>query len=550
MKNFFLLLVLLVSFTNNVFSQCTVNFYGEYGNMSPTCGNGVFGAWSSTTWVYSREYSIVNVVAGNTYEFQTYRTSNFASRFATITTTANVPLVWGTTTNVIPISWTATFTGQVRFWTHSSNTCGSSTVNQTRRVRCNEPPPPCVGTLVTLNMNDSYGDGWNGGQLTISGNLGNIYGPYTLSTGFSSTLTICLPDDCYSIDVTGGSYPGEISWSITNGGTSLANGGAPTTLNDAFSIGSAICIPPTPGPCLNTVSYVGSDLPTQANPSVQALCLGLNPPFGQFTDEYTEWTNGVAGVNYIVISSVATDWITVTSNIPNGNVVAFGSSPLIWTSPTNGTHYIHVNTDGFCGEDFNCRDITVERSSVLPVTLISFTVECYNNMSLLEWATASEQNSDYFQVERSRNGHEWTEVSKISTVGNSSVITNYQFYDTTANFNVTGYYYRLKQVDFDGQFEYFETKYILCEDDKTTKEIKVFPNPTEGDIFVGLKNNNVEEATFLIVDNTGRAIFTVNVNLTDAYTVYPLNMSDIQSGTYTLYILTKNNNFLHKIIKK
>jgi hypothetical protein len=636
MKRLLFLLSFLVFFVSNTLSQCTTNAWGQYGNISATCGSGVFGAWSSITGAYSREYSIVNVVSGNTYEFQTYRTSNNTSRFATITTTANAPLVWGVTSNVTSVFWTANFTGQVRFWTHLNSTCGANTDNSTRRVRCNSPISPCAGTLVTLNMNDSWGDGWNGGQLTINGNLGNTYGPYTLSNGFSGTSTICLIDDCYSINVTGGLYPGEISWSITNGATPLANGGAPVTLNDVFSVGSATCAPPAPGPCINTISkmtlviqptgffldevgytlfnssnaviqsgnnfpnnvtayvnlegqpqpytlsletqgtfndntinysvFCGNDLiasgslgggqivnltnlqcnfnmPIQSNPSILSAC----PTYGSFTDEYTEWTNGVAGTDYVVTSSVSSDWITITSINPNGTVVAFGSSPLIWTAPTNGTYFIHVSTNGFCGQDANCRDITVERISVLPVTLISFITECDNEIPVLRWATASEQNSDYFQIERSQDGFVWVEVSKIQAMGNSNTIKNYQFYDMAAGY-FKGYY-RLKQVDFDGEFEYFNTIYSNCVPFEYF-EVEVYPNPVEDVLIIKVINTSSNEVRLNLRDVAGRLIFSSHSMLENKTGLIFLDTPHLHTGQYLLEISSGSDILTKRVIKK
>jgi hypothetical protein len=548
MKNFLILLSFFLVFTTNVFSQCTSNTWGQYGNLSPVCGNGVNGNWSTITWAYSQEYSIVNVVAGNTYEFQSYVTSGGANRFTTITTTFNVnsALAWGTTNTAASVTWTATFTGQVIFWTHLNTSCGSSTVNQTRRVRCSVPP--CVGTSITLTLDDSWGDGWNGGQITINGSSGSTYGPYTLTNGFTGSNNICLPDDCYSVNVTSGLYPWEISWSITNGATLLANGGAPVTLNDAFSTGSANCTPPVPGPCTNTVPYLGSNLPTQFNPLVQSLCGGIDPPFGQFTDEYTEWTNGVAGTDYIVTSSVSSDWITITSVTPNGAVVAFGSSPLVWTAPSNGTYFIHVSSNGFCGEDNLCRDITVERLSALPVTLISFTMECDKGIPVLKWTTESEQNSDYFQIERSRDGFDWIEVSKVQAMGNSNTIKNYQFYDMTSGY-FEGYY-RLKQVDFDGKFEYFGPVSSFCSDHKNELISEVFPNPTTGEVSLGIRNDIQETVNVSVSDYTGRILYEMSIEINEGYTLKTIDLSKYITGTYLICITTNNTKYIHKVIKK
>ena len=100
----------------------------------------------------------------------------------------------------------------------------------------------CTGSWLTLNMYDTYGDGWNGNTWTATSNTnGTIYGPFTLSNGSSGSQSFCLPDDCYDINVGGGQYPSETSWSlITDNGTTIASGGSP--YNSALNTGSCLIL--------------------------------------------------------------------------------------------------------------------------------------------------------------------------------------------------------------------------------------------------------------------------------------------------------------------
>ncbi len=89
----------------------------------------------------------------------------------------------------------------------------------------------------------------------------------------------------------------------------------------------------------------------------------------------------------------------------------------------------------------------------LPVELIYFDGIEYPLFNLLKWSTASEHNSDYFQVERSIDGEYWTSVGIKSAAINSNQIINYSFIDSFKEFKIN--YYRLKQVDADGQFKIY-----------------------------------------------------------------------------------------------
>ena len=88
----------------------------------------------------------------------------------------------------------------------------------------------CVS--LTLTMNDSYGDGWNGNAFVVTDANGWQYASLTLPTGSSATATICVPDNiCYTLTCGGGSYPSEVSWILTDDATGIdvLTGGAPFT---------------------------------------------------------------------------------------------------------------------------------------------------------------------------------------------------------------------------------------------------------------------------------------------------------------------------------
>jgi len=87
----------------------------------------------------------------------------------------------------------------------------------------------CTGTMVTLNMYDSFGDGWNGNTWTATGTTtGTVYGPYTVASGTQATEIVCMDDDCYDVVVDFGAWQSEVTWTVTDGaGNVLASGGAP-----------------------------------------------------------------------------------------------------------------------------------------------------------------------------------------------------------------------------------------------------------------------------------------------------------------------------------
>ncbi len=99
---------------------------------------------------------------------------------------------------------------------------------------------------VTLTMNDSYGDGWQGCEITIQDAndcvVPVVSGPHTITTGFSGTASIDLPDGCYNVVSSGDTYPSEVSWTLTldSDGSTVASGGANENITNV-TLGSGVC---------------------------------------------------------------------------------------------------------------------------------------------------------------------------------------------------------------------------------------------------------------------------------------------------------------------
>ena len=191
----------------------------------------------------------------------------------------------------------------------------------------------------------------------------------------------------------------------------------------------------------------------------------------------------------------------------------------------------------------------IEEPTSLPVTLTSFTSDCENGIPLLKWTTESEQNSDYFQIERSRDGIYWTEVSKVQAMGNSNTTKNYQFYDMTSGGYFEGYY-RLKQVDFDGKFEYFDPIYVFCEKYKSVSNVEVFPNPTNKNLHIGVKNSISDDGNIIIMDLSGKIVHQENIELNNGYNLVNLDIETLSKGVYVIKILSTDIKHIEKIIKQ
>ncbi|WP_460608473.1 T9SS type A sorting domain-containing protein [Hymenobacter terrigena] len=118
-------------------------------------------------------------------------------------------------------------------------------------------------------------------------------------------------------------------------------------------------------------------------------------------------------------------------------------------------------------------------SAPLPVTLVSFSAQPQAGGVALRWATASELNNSYFDVEKSINGTVWNAAYRVAGAGTTSLPRTYEQFDRTT---ATGQlYYRLKQVDVDGQATYSPVATVKA--GLSQAEIQLYPNPNTTNAF-------------------------------------------------------------------
>jgi hypothetical protein len=146
----------------------------------------------------------------------------------------------------------------------------------------------------------------------------------------------------------------------------------------------------------------------------------------------------------------------------------------------------------FCPYYFN--------NSMLPVELVSFYGVRTPKQNVLFWTTFSETNNDYFLVERSEDGQYWEGLTKVEGAGNSTSVIDYTYYDNHPLEGVS--YYRLKQTDFDGNFEYSDIVSIKRE--VTKREVFKMTN------LVGQEVDENYKGIIVVYYTNGDRIKTVN----------------------------------------
>ena len=166
-------------------------------------------------------------------------------------------------------------------------------------------------------------------------------------------------------------------------------------------------------------------------------------------------------------------------------------------------------------------EVALVYSGVLPVELISFSGKENNSVIQLEWQTASETNNKGFDVQRSTNDGNWEQIGWVAGIGNTTTEQRYELIDKNPSSGLN--YYRLKQVDFDGKFDY--SNIIVIDVESRISNLEVYPNPTAGKLnFKESINGN------LTVRNTlGQIVYQNQME-----TVQQLDLFFLPVGTYLL----------------
>ena len=134
-----------------------------------------------------------------------------------------------------------------------------------------------------------------------------------------------------------------------------------------------------------------------------------------------------------------------------GVTVNTTTTALAFVLVTNGSGSLN-------GRYSHVRFLSIYDPTPLPVELLDFDGGLKEDGVLLEWATASEYNSDYFSIYKSKDGTSWNLLDEISAAGFSNGLIDYKYFDARIEYDYT--YYRLKQTDVDGSIDSCGTIYV------------------------------------------------------------------------------------------
>lgn len=173
----------------------------------------------------------------------------------------------------------------------------------------------------------------------------------------------------------------------------------------------------------------------------------------------------------------------------------------------------------------------------LPIVLGDFSATCEANTVRVKWESVSEVNNSYYVILRSKDAINWEELAQISGAGNSNQPINYEYIDENPLRQLA--YYKLKQVDFNGQSETFAPKSVKCIETNTLT-YRLYPNPAREYINIEFElGKNYESGALELIDMYGKLAYSQEIELTEGMNTHNIQPLPSSSATYILRIKSK-----------
>ncbi len=390
-------------------------------------------------------------------------------------------------------------------------------------LQSGDPGSHILLTGLSTTGNNSY-------LVQIQGNEKNPDPNVTFCIGIANKASNSVPTAPAVINNCGTTFNGSTLGGYYNSGTGLGfsnlDGNAATTCGSCGTAGA-------------DVSYVIN------NVSWFSFCTATT---GTYNVSFDVTSCVFSGLNSGAQMAILTGTTTALTNIAQAPSPTYPADP-VWTSSNfalaaNGCAYMVV--DGFAGDACSYSYVLSNVAGgciLLPVELLHFTGKSLKTTNELQWATATEKNSYYFDVEKSANGIDFEFLSRVAAAGNSEVKINYHAIDETPH-SLT--YYRLKQVDADGKSTLSNIIAIEKDFDKLSNIIVNYENLERINLFVYASKQAYSSFELFAAD--GRLVLSNNLIIESGRNTYSIKKMELSNGIYLAKINVNGRVLTQKII--
>ncbi|MEM8889503.1 MAG: T9SS type A sorting domain-containing protein [Bacteroidota bacterium] len=182
---------------------------------------------------------------------------------------------------------------------------------------------------------------------------------------------------------------------------------------------------------------------------------------------------------------------------------------------------------------------TLASSGIFPVELIDFEAKLIaNNSALLSWQTALEINNEGFEIQHSTDGRDWQRLDFVAGMGTTDERSEYEYLHS--QLQVGENYYRLKQVDYDGQFQYSGIEEVYA----PAYDLQVYPNPASQFLKIDIPES-YEIGKYQMFNPAGKMVQSADL---DKGLLQEIPLMDLPKGNYVLKVELDGVQYLRKIM--
>lgn len=508
---------------------------------------------------------------------------------SSIVSGSNPLTVSGSGTGIVALTGANTYTGNttVTGATLQLNRTGGTTIPNTNNVTINggtlkvstnqtianltiSSGKLTVDAGVTLTVTGTYsGSGGtisNSGTIKLNGGATSFPGAgVTINNGTSNTMTNL--QIATSADVT-------LTTDFTVSGTLTMTSGLLVLGSNNLTIGSSGSM--SGGSATSYVKTDGAGTISQTVSGLKSFLIGNSSynPITSFTNSGTSdkfsfrvlddvYDGGSSG-NVITSGVVDRTW-EITEALVGGSSISltvqwnaseeltsFTRSQCYVSQFISGTNW-NAGTAGAAGGSgpytrnrsgiTSLTDFAIASGGVLPIRLTQLSAKALDNFTSLSWQTATEQDNDYFSIERSANGQSYREIGQVKGAGTSYEPKDYTFTDERPLPGKN--YYRLRQVDFDGKYSYSPVVTAVFGSART---LTLAPVPANESLSLQLEKGFEQDGTWQVFDMNGRQL--LDGKLPAETKEKALDVSSLPEGAYVLRLNVGQEVFVEQFRKQ
>jgi len=221
--------------------------------------------------------------------------------------------------------------------------------------------------------------------------------------------------------------------------------------------------------------------------------------------------------------------ITVPGN--TGDINNYSVNLALSGSLTIGTHYLYIRSKQNPWSLTNV--VAFDATSTLPVSWLYVKALLNNNNGIISWGTGSEQNTDRFEVEHSTDAVHFSKIGTRVAAGNSNTATHYSY--THSGLPQGMNYYRIKQLDIDGNYKYSSVVVLLNRNG--LRNTIIAPNPVS-DVLHIIEPSQAKLLTAEVYSANGAQVMRKSIN--NNAQVHSLQVKNLSPGIYHLIIKYEN----------